>query len=53
MAQMPVHDEETGRMLGNIEIPDEVLEAAELVAEWMRERDVPSLSIHGLKLVVD
>ncbi|MDE2021269.1 MAG: hypothetical protein KGJ13_13115, partial [Patescibacteria group bacterium] len=49
MSKLMMHDAETGDPLGEVEIPDDILEAAAKVEAWMKIYH-PGVILHGLKL---
>ena len=54
MAKMPLIDDDSGRQVDEIEIPDEVLRAAALVEAWLKSQPMPNcIRLHGLQLAVD
>lgn len=49
MTRMPVIDTDSGKQVGETEIPDDVIEAAAKVEHWLREQ--PSgMEVHGVTL---
>lgn len=54
MAKMPVVAVETDEPVGEIEIPDDVIEAAARVENWMRSQPHgEAIRLHGLMLSDD
>ena len=51
MAKHQVFDTETNEPVGELEIPDDVMEAAAKVEAWMKRHD--AMVLHGLKLAED
>jgi hypothetical protein len=48
MTRVMIFDIETNERVGEKEIPDDVLEAAAKVSDWMHEHEV--IELHGLRL---
>jgi len=48
MTRMMIFDKETNEQVAEKEIPDDVLEAAAKVADWMIEHE--AIELHGLRL---
>lgn len=49
MAVIPIGDKDSGSIVGDIEIPDDVLAAAKIVSDWLQGH--PKVELHGLKFV--
>lgn len=49
MVMMPVGDKDSGSIVGEIEIPDDVLTAAKIVSDWLQGH--PKVELHGLRFV--
>lgn len=49
--ETPVFDSETNKPVGYVDIPQEVLEAARLVYNWLRKHR--AVELHGLRLSDD
>jgi hypothetical protein len=45
-----IYDKDSGEVVGEINIPDEVMDAARLVSEWMESQSDSSVELYGLKL---
>lgn len=48
--KMPIFDKDSGEKIGNMEIPDEIVEAAAKLSAWLQTKD-PSMELYGLQLV--
>lgn len=52
--KFPIYDTETNEPMGEVEIPDDVIEAARKVENWMRSQSYgESIVLHGVKLASD
>ena len=49
MAEHGVYDTETSELVGKLDIPDDILEAAVKVARWLEKRP-PTFELYGLVL---
>lgn len=52
MTKLPVFDTESGRPLGEVEIPDDVIEAAAKVEAYLKTQP-SSMTLHGVRLADD
>lgn len=50
--KMPIFDNDGGEKVGDMEIPDDVIEAALKLGAWL-EANYPSMRLYGLQLVDD
>jgi len=53
--ELDIYDTRTGLPVGEIDIPDGIVDAARMVQEWLlsQPKSLRSMSLHGVKLADD